>query len=714
MSKNLKLWLVLPASIIATLLVAFILLAVLVDPNQYRNKIEAAAESAANIDLQINGDIGWSLFPWIGFDINQINIYTLGQLQKTEFIHLANASAELKLWPLLSGHFEVGALVLNGFKLNLIRDENGRANWESVVKKPETAITRSSNDPAIDKKKRIEPAKSPKPEDAEKSDFSIAIAKIQITDARIHFKDQVTHQKIDIDLIHLLASDINPDNTFPLQAAFAVKNHSPEISLEAEMSSMMGISRGGYALYLKQLLMEGSVSGEPFNDKKVPVEIQGDISLDRKADSFDIKSLVLKLANLPVVLKLQGERISTAPTFSGSVRIAEFNPRELMEAIGQPLPILKDNGALTDLSMKASLVGTANQWTINNFKLKIDGSTLTGRAGISDLKTAALFWDLELDHFNLDGYLPKDTDQSKASESQEVEQTGADQPLPIEVLRGLDLQGELRIAALEFGNVEVSNLKFKVQAKNGEIQINPFQASLYQGQLVLRAKADAQNDLLKIDILTTLNGVQIQPLLISVMDVDFLEGLAQLNGELSMQGTTVDQLISSLTGPGRLEVVDGKLKGTNLTEQTCKGVAMVSKTTLAETNWSPDTAFQQLGGSFQLNQGVLKMPDMAIDLQSIKVTGDGWVNIPQSRLNYRLFLAVPGEQNLNGCSVSEKWQDFRWPVRCKGAFSDTPLSLCKLDTAEISRQIGKKAKKDIKQKTKQKLKTKLDKLLKGF
>ena len=105
---------------------------------------------------------------------------------------------------------------------------------------------------------------------------------------------------------------------------------------------------------------------------------------------------------------------------------------------------------------------------------------------------------------------------------------------------------------------------------------------------------------------------------------------------------------------------------------------------------------------------------MAIDLQSIKVTGDGWVNIPQSRLNYRLFLAVSGEQNLNGCSVSKQLQDFRWPVRCKGAFSDTPLSLCKLDTAEISRQIGKKTKKKLKQKTEQKLKTKIEKLLKGF
>ncbi|MDF1643153.1 MAG: AsmA family protein [Pseudomonadales bacterium] len=714
MSKNLKLWLALPASIIATLLVAFILLAVLVDPNEYRDEIEAAAESAANIDLQIKGDIGWSLFPWIGFDINQIDIYTLDQLQKTEFIHLANASAELKLWPLLSGHIEVGALILSGFKLALIRDENGRSNWESVVKKPQTANTQNSNDRAVDKTKRSESAQNPKSEGTEKPDFSIAIAQIQITDAQIYFKDQVTDQKIDIDLIHLLASDINSDNTFPLQAAFALKNHSPEVSFEAEISSMMGISRGGYALYLKQLLMEGSVSGEPFNDKQIPLEIQGDMSLDRKTDALDIKSLVLKVANLPVVLKLQGETISTAPNFSGSVRIAEFNPKELMEMIGQPLPTLKDNSALTDLSMKANLLGSANQWTINDFKLKMDGSTLTGRLGISDLKTGALFWDLDLDHFDLDGYLPKGTDQTSDSDSQEAEQTGADQPLPIEMLRGLDLQGELRIGALEFGGMELSSLKLNVRAKDGEILIDPFQAEMYQGQLVLTAKANAQDELLKLDISSTLNGVQIQPLLESVMDVDLIEGLAALNAELSMQGTTVDQLINSLTGPGRLEVLNGKLKGTNLTEQTCKGVATVSQTTLAEYDWSPDTDFQQLGGSFQLSQGILKTPDMAIDLQSIKVTGDGWVNIPQSRLNYRLFLAVSGEQNLNGCSVSEKWQDFRWPVRCKGAFSDTPLSLCKLDTAEISRQIGKKAKKKLEQKTEQKLKTELKKLLKGF
>ncbi|MBV1959296.1 MAG: AsmA family protein, partial [Pseudomonadales bacterium] len=720
MTRKLQLTIGIPVVLVLALLMVLLVAILFVDPNDYRDQIEEVTESALNVDMQIKGEISWSLFPWIGFDINGIEIYTLEQGSKNPFIKLAEASAELKLWSLLSGEYEVGSLVLSGFKLNMIRDKNGRGNWQSLLPeveeraegKDKKADSNNKGSSAVLEKVVLEKTAEPVSLPPQGSDFSIAVAQIKITDAQVIFEDQLNHQKIDLDLKYLLATDINPDNTFPIEMIFTLENQHPALSVKAEMTSMMGISRGGYAAYMKELMLEGSVSGEPFGNKTVPLQLRGDLAIDRKADSINLKSLSLMVANFPITLKLEGSNISANPTFKGSVRIAEFNPKELAQAIGMDLPALTDNKALTTISMKARLSGSNNQWEADELKLKVDGSTLTGKMGISDLEAGALFWDLELDHFKLDGYLPAAEDAENTAGSADKDQGSEtvsteeqkDQPLPLDILRALNLQGVLRITSFESSNIELSSIVLKTNAKDGLIKIDPLKAELYQGNILVKAQADARADRLKVHLEPALSNVQIEPLLKSLASIELLTGAAEVNAELSMEGNTTEQLINSISGPGKIEVLDGKLKATNLTEIVCKGVAAASKNTLPEYSWSPDSDFYKLGGPFTVRKGVVDAPDMAIDLYSLIVAGKGKINIPQSKLDYRLSLTVSGELGLEGCEVSEKWREFRWPVRCKGAFDDEPLSLCKLDTAEVSRQLGKKAEETVKKKLNKKFK----------
>ncbi|MBV2207505.1 MAG: AsmA family protein, partial [Pseudomonas sp.] len=37
----------------------------LFDPNDYKDEIRQLARDKAGLELTINGDIGWSLFPWL-------------------------------------------------------------------------------------------------------------------------------------------------------------------------------------------------------------------------------------------------------------------------------------------------------------------------------------------------------------------------------------------------------------------------------------------------------------------------------------------------------------------------------------------------------------------------------------------------------------------------------------------------------------------------
>ena len=46
----------------------------LFDPNDYKDEIRQIAHNKANLDLQLKGDIGWSLFPWLGLELTEATL----------------------------------------------------------------------------------------------------------------------------------------------------------------------------------------------------------------------------------------------------------------------------------------------------------------------------------------------------------------------------------------------------------------------------------------------------------------------------------------------------------------------------------------------------------------------------------------------------------------------------------------------------------------
>ncbi|MBL4584145.1 MAG: AsmA family protein [Pseudomonadales bacterium] len=714
MMKNLKLWILIPISVFTALLLVFVLLTLLVDPNDYRDEIEQAAQSNTNIDVQIKGDISWSLFPWIGFDINQLDIYLRNSSQTKPILQLATASASLKIAPLLSGDFEVGALVLKGLTLNLVRDENGHGNWNALFPEVPSSV-KPQRSQSSDSNISLQNGAAKKPPNT--SGFRFSMARIEIENAQLHFKDQQTSQQLNLELKYLRARDINSDNTFPISMAFKVVHRGPSLVLDAQLDSMMGISRGGYAFYFKELLIQGGISGALFNAQTVPLTLSADLAIDRKSDSFNIKALALKIAQLPIVLKLTGKNISTHPMYEGSVRIAQFNPQDFIAALGQPIAALAGPQALTNLAMKANFVGSVDQWVLNDFKLKLDTSTMVGQLKLAELNNpgfdnsalgGALSWELALDHLKLDDYMPSPSDP-QTPPSAEVNIQPIERGISVELLQGLKWAGNLRVESFEYSNIELSNIVLNTTASNGLIRINPLKADLYSGQVIFKLAVDAQSTLPKLTVESVATGLDLPPLFDAVTELERLEGTARMNVALQTQGFTRQALLQNLDGTGQFEIIDGQILGVNFTRKVCEGIAKLADEKLPAHSWSENSEFEQIAGTFVVNQGKVTTDDMTVDLQSLSVNGAGILDIPSEQIDYRLALRVKGEQRLDECEVPQKWQSFRWPIRCRGNLNESPATICKLETAEISRQLGAK----VENKLKKTLNKRLKKLFEG-
>ena len=103
------------------------------DPNDYKAEIRQLAREHANLELELNGDIGWSLFPWLGIEITDAKVAS-ADTPNDPFADLRLLGLSVQVMPLLRKEIQMSDIRIDGLNLNLHRNTQGQGNWENIGK----------------------------------------------------------------------------------------------------------------------------------------------------------------------------------------------------------------------------------------------------------------------------------------------------------------------------------------------------------------------------------------------------------------------------------------------------------------------------------------------------------------------------------------------------------------------------------------------------
>ena len=92
----------------------------LFDPNDYKDEIRQIARDKAHIELTLNGDIGWSLFPWLGLELHEASVATLTNPTQP-FADLQMLGLSVRVLPLLRREVQMSDVRVEGLNLRLNR-----------------------------------------------------------------------------------------------------------------------------------------------------------------------------------------------------------------------------------------------------------------------------------------------------------------------------------------------------------------------------------------------------------------------------------------------------------------------------------------------------------------------------------------------------------------------------------------------------------------
>src|SRR5882762_10373702 len=137
--RTAKILTIVVAAVIACFVLALLAVRLFVDPNDYKPRIEAAVKNATSRELLLQGAIKLSVFPWIALELGPASLGNPPGFSEDPFVSFQHASVRVKLLPLLSKRLEVGRVEVDGLDLKLLKNAEGKGNWEGFGGSKESA-----------------------------------------------------------------------------------------------------------------------------------------------------------------------------------------------------------------------------------------------------------------------------------------------------------------------------------------------------------------------------------------------------------------------------------------------------------------------------------------------------------------------------------------------------------------------------------------------
>ncbi|MBU3059226.1 AsmA family protein [Pseudomonas indica] len=695
----------------------------LFDPNDYKDEIRQIARDKANLELALNGDIGWSLFPWLGLELHQTTLASAATPDKP-FADLQMIGLSVRVLPLLRKEVQMSDIRIEGLNLSLSRDEKGRGNWEDIGRPAQASATTG---------KPVETQPAPQPtepaEEKPAQPIKLDIDSLTVNNARIDYQDAKTGQQFSAEGIELTTGAIREGSSIPLKLSAFFGTNQPVIRARTELQGDLRFDRALKRYQLENAKLSGEVSGEPLQGKTLTFGAQGELLADLAAQIAEWNSLKLSANQLLGLGELKVRDLDKEPKLTGGLSIAQFNLREFLEGIGQTLPPMADGNALGKAELVARLNGTPTSLALEELNLKLDDSSFTGRIAIADFAKQALRIQLKGDRLDLDRYLPpksKEAEGTSAARKTEVKETVAsagqsgttplpkaptqqawsEEPvLPLEQLRKLDIEATLSLAQLTLNKLPIENATLKTKGKGGLLNLEDMRGNLYNGTFEAKGQLDVRQQVPQLSVQKRVARIPVEKLIQAQGEKPPVKGLLDMTADIKTSGNSQKAWVDALNGNANFVLNDGVLVDANLEQQLCQGIATLNRKSLSGEPRGKDTPFEELKGNLVFRNGVANNPDLKARIPGLTVNGNGDVDLRVLGMDYRVGIVLEGDKSAMpdpACQVNERYVGLEWPLHCRG-----PLELgakaCRLDKDGMGKIAAKLAGDKISEKLEEKL-----------
>ena len=622
------------------------------------NKVSEEVQKTTGRTLTINGDKTLSVFPALKLELNDVHFANMQTGSRADMASMQQLAVHIPWFSLFGGEFKLDKFVINEPDILLETDKNGKANWQLFDAVAEQPTEQTEPGEAI---------KLPASFDIELGEVAIYGGTFTYLDGQTGAKQQIS----DLELAILL----------------------PSLRKTLEVKGGITYMQERFELDVKLDTPAKAIEGQAFNVSQ---------NLDSRLVELTFNgSIAKKGQDIKGQLALNGESVKNIAKWQG----VDLNA--------------KDN-AFNAFSVNGKMHLLGEKFNLEELTATLDELQIKGKSEISLGNRLAINANVDLGMLDLNPYLPDAVakkEQPTEDDSKPAEPiVWDDTQIDLSALNALDANVVIRSSGLKANDIELGANQFTVALKNSVAKLSLDSFSAYEGAGKGVITIDAQIVPYKIATNFNLTDIDAQPLLTDATGFDKLLGKGSLNWNLSTVGQSQKSFISALNGQLGFKFADGAVKGANVAEMVRKGKEIISGNFGAASEGldtgfeeAEQTDFSALTGSFNFINGVGKNKDLSLISPLIRISGEGDVDLPLTKVDYRLVTGIV--DSIEGQGTTDDSTGFKIPLRIKGPFHDVGINL---DVSNALKDEAKKKLDDAKEKAKEKAKDKVKDKLKGL
>jgi AsmA protein len=646
MKGLLKILLGLVGAIVLLLVLTAVLLPLIFDKNDLKQAIAGEVYAQTGRELRIDGELDFSVFPLLAVEVNDLSLSNAQGFGDQSFARIGQARVGVALMPLFQKQFRTDEITLDGLELALAVNARGQNNWDDLAGDGEAEAA-----PAIP---------------GEPGMFSgQRVAGLNIREARIEFQDQQAGTHYRLSGLSAQTGALGNGIPVPVELTTVLEDLAAGSRADIELTATADIDLPveQYVFEDIELTLVLEPAGAATNKQAIFFRATR-IGADLAAQTLQLETFSVQVASLRAEGSLFARNIFDSPTFSGSLELAEFSPARLLRDLQMETPVTADPDALQRANLQASFSGNASQLALENLILELDRSRFNGEMSVRNFDQPKISFQLAVDEIDLDRYLEPASDEAAQ----------ADVAMPREELQGQEVQGRLTAERLHMAGLDFSNAEVGVTLHAGRLRLNPLTAEFYGGSYSGDITLDSSGVTPVLSLDEKVDSIAFQRLVADLVDNDSLSGTALGHVRLTGRGANSSEVLGSLNGDLGLTLTEGALEGINIWYEIRRGMALYKG--LAPPPAEPErTVFSRMQLAASVKDGVVTTRKLAGELPFLTVSGNGAIDLGQSRVDLGLVAAVRNSPELSKDPLGSELRGKSLPFKVSGSLDDPSVSV---------------------------------------
>ena len=291
------------AGLAVILIAAAAILVTTIDPNEHKDWIEARIQDETGREVSLDGPIAFTLYPWLGVEAEQVSVATTEGFGAAPLAHLDYLKLRVRTLPLLREEYEVDTVAVRGAVINLVRNEQGIANWHG----PDGMDARADGTDAEADKPMLPLA-------------ALALGGVSIEDARVVLDDRQAATRYEFTEIDAATAELKYGEPVDIRLSFRGSSDKPELDATVSLAGIVNYAAGGEQFAVAPLDINADIKSGNIPGGRTSVDLSAALEVNLDEQTAVLSGFTLNALDAGVSGNLSASRIDTpAPAIAADL-----------------------------------------------------------------------------------------------------------------------------------------------------------------------------------------------------------------------------------------------------------------------------------------------------------------------------------------------------------------------------------------------------------